>query len=82
MSKWISVKERLPKPNIAGSDDRPRCLVYNGKTRDMAAAELLKYDEDDEDLEAHWYCAEDLFDIAFITHWMELPEPPKDADHE
>lgn len=64
MTKWISVKERLPDYD----DD---FIVYNTKTHDM---NILQY--------AHetWFDLEgDRININF-THWMELPDPPKENE--
>ncbi len=62
--EWISVKDRLP-------GYLTRCLVTNGKyvktswskDNDHAWCEIHDFDED------VW--------LEDVTHWMPLPEPPK-----
>ncbi len=70
MSEWIPVTERLPNPNY---------------TSDYLT--VIGFDEDDEDKlvdisvweKGHW---EDLEgNKANVTHWMPLPEPPKEASN-
>lgn len=63
-TKWISVEERLP-------DAKVRCIVYYKH----------KYCDDD----GYWAIGVSFyngkeFDIGLaykVTHWMPLPEPPK-----
>lgn len=75
MSEWISVEERLPEIKRHHVSDV--ALVYCAKQRVTALSELEetffggfvfdveRFDEDeDEALE--------------VTHWMPLPEPPKE----
>ena len=66
MSEWISVKDKMPEPRID-------VLVFNqfngikigwcDKTRLFKDLEWLVYGSDEE---------------PFITHWMPLPNPPKE----
>lgn len=73
MSEWISVKERLP------SDERS-VLAYYGFGRDgvpdsdmmfMGTLSYFCFDP-----EPHWQHAG--HGVA-VTHWMPLPEPPKEG---
>lgn len=73
MSKWISVKDRLPSPNedvllvdILGSSPSEIFLGWQATGRWF---------------ETHYYCKEGAshqIDNDQITHWMPLPEPPND----
>jgi hypothetical protein len=72
MSEWISVKDRLPV-------DGEYVLVYakNGTRRYKIDSAIYC-----EEKKYHWR----FFDIPnyfgkYITHWMPLPEPPKDLDN-
>ena len=60
--KWISVKERLP-------DDGKDYLVTDGAVCMVAAfrCDVNKFDF----WTIHWWSNEE------VTHWMPLPEPPK-----
>lgn len=67
--EWISVKDRLPE-----HDDY--CLVCLG--RHIVRIGVYKY--------GHWhYCVgiymtePELRPGMYVTHWMPLPEPPKES---
>ncbi len=60
--KWISVKERLP-----GNDDFVLVWANLGEAGDSAL--LSFYDK-----EFGW----NIFPEVKVTHWMTLPEPPKE----
>ena len=70
-SKWISVEERLPEMYEDGSADI--VLVTDGQFIHMAAYSNEK-----------WYFAEcgEMKEPMFykVTHWMPLPEPPKEEN--
>ena len=66
MSKWISIKNRLPR-------EGKEVLVYVVHT----LADGTKYGEIEKDFISdaakyfyHYY--------PYVTHWMPLPKPPKD----
>ena len=68
--QWISVKDRLPK-------DGKNVLVlipYRG-----VILNYVSYRESDE-----WYVPDRLgrFSLSDVTHWIPLPEPPKEAHDE
>lgn len=61
--RWIPVEERLP-------EDTTQVLVYSGIFAPFA--EVAFYD-------GLWYSAWDgETEIAAVTHWMQLPPPPKE----
>lgn len=59
---WVSVKDRLPEAGV-------KCLI-----RDMKDAAIGMYMEN-----GIWQWADgDFYAKGGITHWMPLPEPPKE----
>ena len=67
MSGWVSVREKMPK-------DHQDVLFTNGKNVMFGA-----YDSFTE----YWYEWDGPYDTEHyygdpITHWMPLPEPPKE----
>lgn len=63
-TSWISVKDRLP-------EDDATYLVYG---RNGYGIVFAVYYGDGE-----WLTCDDLTNITrFVTHWMPLPEPPKE----
>ena len=91
MSEWISVKDRLPENADHPNAFCPRYLVqtkygtsegwYNpnkGCWYTLVWFLIGRYDEDDIDMERG-----DIPKISNkieVTHWMPMPEPPKEAD--
>lgn len=70
LCKWISVKDRLP-------DTTDVYLVnavhrYNKSDGYRSVQVRLFFEDDDVN---HWLGLPDLYEI---THWMPLPEPPKE----
>lgn len=69
--RWIPVTERLPEEHI-------RVLVVNDDAKFMVAE---RYADD-------WWYQYSAYDVdrwdaleqGVITHWMPLPEPPKEVD--
>jgi hypothetical protein len=67
MSKWISVKDRLP-------NDGDEVLIHNGNYHWIGCFELENNG---------FMCGEDhqgyerFYSIEEATHWQPLPEPPK-----
>lgn len=74
MTKWISVKERLPEIG-------KNVLIYF-KSGEMAVAFVFDTDEDF----VFWRAVTDdgwTCDCGAVpTHWMPLPEPPKEGGGE
>lgn len=63
---WISAKDRLPA-------DKGVYIVYCGYGVDVATFyrdSRSWYEMSDEK-----HCADEIYDV---THWMELPDPPKE----
>ena len=69
--EWISVKDRLP------IDEKP-VLVYYGFMRNKNAVTGLRYVGTLSyfcfDHQPHW---QHESTGLIVTHWMEMPEPPK-----
>ena len=63
--EWISVKDRLPKVK----DD---VLIYDSHHRNIYKAWYIG------DIDV-WFSNEYLPQFINITHWMPLPEPPKES---
>ena len=74
--KWISVDERLPVQPPNRVDEQGRswftpdidCIVYDGEN--VFAAHYCFQNK------CFWY-ADTLHPLKNITHWMEIPQPPK-----
>jgi hypothetical protein len=71
---WISVKDRLPESGTV-------CLTYSPKGRMRVAKAFLpstlpnsSYDP----MECWWYLSGCGGRFVAVTHWMPLPEPPKE----
>lgn len=68
LQKWIPVSERLPDTS---GDYLTRCHHY----RNGDWSEVVPFDVDKNyfaDLDGYYY--------PFVTHWMPLPEPPKEEN--
>ena len=82
---WISVKDRLP--NI---DEEVLVLargmgILKGQSRCAVAyiVDRVYYTAVPAKTEPRWRCPIQFFLTDFqITHWMPLPEPPKEDDDE
>ena len=68
MSEWISVKDRLP-------DDGMNVLVANigTGTQYVSHKDLIWRNEND------FFVPTSYFHGFKFTHWMPLPEPPKES---
>ena len=64
VSRWIPVTERLPE------DDATVLTYKNG------IVEVQKYEK----RRNGWICKGWFWSLANVTHWMPLPEPPKEAN--
>ncbi len=66
-NEWISVKDRLPEKN-------GRYITTVCKYKDEIDVFDLWYEDDD------WYIDEGDYMYEYeVTHWMPLPEPPKEG---
>ena len=63
-NEWISVKDSLPE------EATDRVLVCDAFTKNQAVGFMS---------DGYINCWDDMFDDA-ITHWMPLPEPPKESE--
>lgn len=78
MNTWISVKERLPEKN-----GEYLAYYHNGLLEMRIGVVDYQWVDDKFAREAcpkeggypHWY---DYADETIVTHWMPLPEPPKE----
>ncbi len=67
---WISVKDRLP-------EKEGEYLAFGYSASDAARWIVVMYDPKDEcwyELSSDWDWTDD------VTHWQELPEPPKEEE--
>ena len=63
--EWISVKDRLPEAYAT-------YLVYGRSVYGIVFADYYG--------DGEWLTSNDLTNITrFVTHWMPLPTPPKEA---
>lgn len=63
---WISVKDRLPERE---------CIAYSSKFDEMMMGYIGETDKSDTG-----YCCESNTEwLSDVTHWMPLPEPPKEG---
>lgn len=71
MAEWINVKERLPMNN-----DAVLACYYNSKLR-FSVVHIDRYDG-----YGRWEELQRDYDtnVWKITHWMPLPEPPKECE--
>jgi hypothetical protein len=64
MSKWISVKDRLPE--VLES-----VLILYAPTNEA---------RNDYRMECWNWPENPVYETQFVTHWMPLPEPPKEEE--
>ena len=70
MSEWISTKDRLP--------DKEGCyLIVSGETKEIDIGLWCLERQRFEVVETEWFG----YEITGVTHWMPLPEPPKESDN-
>ena len=74
MSEWVSVKTRLPDE----SGVYPACSIEETRRfpEDWIDA-LYRFNAEAKINENQWQHSSGFYDNG-ITHWMPLPEPPKD----
>ena len=66
MDKWIDVNERMPESNH-------NVLVYDKYSETKGEICVAEYWDDFNE----WSTIDNFSAMDNITHWMELPEPPK-----
>jgi len=71
MSTWISVKERLPE-QCKGKPFSKDVLLWCGTYAAVGAKSFAKAGSD-------WW--DQSGNDPIVTHWMPLPEPPKEKAH-
>ena len=74
VGKWISVKDRLPEERINPNTNDFEYVLCATTFGDVRA---YKYGMIDGNIEAHFWHGFGMVD-KYITHWMPLPEPPKE----
>lgn len=74
--EWISVKDRLPKKN-------GRYLCYT-EFPNISSVGVYYYGrlENEDDRKGFYFFDSEYGDVeaSNVTHWMELPEPPKEIE--
>jgi hypothetical protein len=82
-SKWVAVKKRLPKlmPDLTPGEFMPfshDLLLCHAKRREVY---LGMYVKDPVTGLQYWQSSSGkIMRKKEITHWMELPEPPKEEE--
>lgn len=71
MQEWISVKDRVPEID-------KDVLVFDSNTKQCSVRYRLNEFYPDCDEENNKYAWNDQGIINSVTHWMPLPEPPKE----
>ena len=69
--KWISVEERLPEEY-----NRVLAVDVDGY---MMTGEIIRI-LDDRHRKTAYYCDNGYDSLSNVTHWMPLPEPPKEVE--
>ena len=62
MCEWISVEDRLPDPHFY-------VIIWDDENAEMVIAAYQ---------ETGCWCSETIQEDAHVTHWMPLPEPPRE----
>lgn len=74
MGEWISVEDRLPEEKINPKTYDFEYVLCATKFRDVMP---FQYGTATGDTKAHFWYGVRIVD-EFVTHWMPLPEPPKE----
>ena len=67
MPRWISVEERLPKGNVLAVNDRGTMHIGHVEYYKNGGFKVCICEDYDSSIS-----------ISNVTHWMPLPEPPKE----
>ena len=73
VNEWISVEEKLPD-----TDDNV-LVICNGEYKNIRfinAYDLAAYDSDEDE----WILDSYPEAVVTVTHWMPLPQPPKEVE--
>lgn len=65
VQRWIPVAERLPE-----NYQRVLCFNYNGEYK------VLRWNY----IDWMWNSGIEWLEEKYVTHWMPLPEPPKEGE--
>ena len=83
MNGWISVKDRLPetKPDEDWFSSKNVLALLKGNYSDgLVTTAFYQHGEDEDGYKwAQWIDCLIYESIDNVTHWMPLPEPPKEA---
>ena len=66
MSEWIRVKDRLPEPQA-------KVIAFSPKFKEYAIGQVCHFCLD-------VVCEYEDCVLCGVTHWMPLPEPPKEEN--
>lgn len=80
MNEWISVKVKLPEDVYGKHRKQMTVLVYTGSKNVIACSRVRSYKWNSTEMR---YVETEKFEwnkASGITHWMKLPEPPKESD--
>lgn len=78
--EWISVEDRLPEATVHDYNDSwtEDVLVTDGKRIGIGH---VGYTREDKVETSRWSAVhEEVKDFSIVTHWMPLPELPKDQN--
>ena len=70
--QWVSVKDRLP-------EEQKEVLIYLPEYDSVETAALFEIPSLNL---KEWAQKEDAYMLNEVSHWMPLPEPPKEGHHE
>ena len=82
MSEWISVKERLPEKGLPEGRVQITVMACTKAKKVIIASRVFEFERKFEyngvtkTYPAHWMWSRGM--NSNITHWMPLPEPPKE----
>ena len=81
MNEWLNVKDKLPTIKQHNEDFLCRCILDGDNNEQYAYYLVLKwsiYDVQDNIMYIRPHFLEDGCNGMSVTHWMPLPEPPKE----
>ena len=78
-SEWISVNERMPEDSgdyMVFNDGRIEIAPYD---KEAAQEGFYPFGYEDKEIDEMGNTLIDWIEISGVTHWMPLPEPPKEV---